>query len=235
MQKKIWKQVVSILLVFTVIFVGVGTQYTTVNASVSYMKKLGVKFGIKDGKEYTFTQKFAGVGITKLTGKITNITVKDANKEGYKKLTYTVTMKPQFRPTKSQVDKIYKSCWAKYDGDTFGEHMFFAVVDGVTGVDLEEENDYDVKVTSKETSKTKSKRFYGSQAWIEYCIVWQKKVTVVYPEDYKDLCVGFGGGNFVKEKSVDEKFWEGKKAFGKTNFYKKGKKNSRWLKVSSLS
>ena len=56
-------------------------------------------------------------------------------------------------------------------------------------------------------------------------------MTVTYPEDYKDLCVGVGGYNQIKETKADKKLGKKGYPFGKSSFYKKGKTNSHWMRI----
>lgn len=231
--KRIKQTILSTMLAFLVLFAGTMPQTMTANASASYMKHLGVKFGIKPEKTYTFKSKISGgVSDPNMTWNISDVKFSNG-KNGYKKLTFIATMKNEFRPTSSEIStlgSLYESGARVSLGGGF-----YAIVDGESGLDLERKNDYDVTVKSKTTSKTKTERFENEEgAWISFHTVWQWKVTVVYPEDYEDLYIGFGGKNAEFETNVDKACWDGEVPFGKTSYYKKGKTNSRWQKVSEL-
>ncbi len=162
----------------------------------------------------------------------------------YKKLTYTETYKTSYKPSAYDVGEMYFSGYWNAHED-LGYTYAAAFVDAKTGKDLEKENDLNVKFTYKEqTGKVNTYKAAlieneatdGENPWVSFPESRRYDVTVVYPAKYDDLCIGIMGANFLlgDMSQKDKKFFEGKVPFGKTQFYTKGKKNSRWVMVSDL-
>lgn len=193
-----------------------------------YMKTLKLKWDLKKNKAMKFTSKFVEVGKKPMTMTIKNVKVSKAKKEGYKKLTFTVVGKQAWKPTKKQVHKMVKSKLCRETGSIGGYH-WWTVADYDTGLSLEGPNK--LGVTVKTVKKNSYKRIKDNDGCYVRFGVWTTKVTVAYPEDYKGLCIGVGGRNTVKGTKTDDLFFEGKRAFGKTSFYKYGKTNSRWMRI----
>ena len=249
MTKRRWKKVVSVLLTL-ILFVGVASQEMQAEASVSYMKKLGVKFGIKEGKEYPFTIVHTDGTKSRVTYKISDIELKNATREGYKQLKFTMTYKSDFTPSPEQVDSIgdatprkwpYRSgfaYWAILDGTTgrtYVSQSGFPLKGTIFGHGIDNRIAIETVATNEESLYYKGQRYGG----IPVIKMLEQKTTITYAEDFKgfeNLCIGFGGNNskdsFYNE--TDEKFWHAQEKFGKTTYYKGGKKNSRWLAVSNI-
>ena len=102
-------------------------------------------------------------------------------------------------------------------------NKYFTVIDKATGLSLEKDNDFGVKVVN---SGWKHYRQYATQYDNDGCGVYVYKyvvikVVITYPADYKDLCVGVG--NTISTPKWEDKntaFWDGKKSFDKTTMYK---------------
>lgn len=80
----------------------------TAQAKTPYMKKLGVKWDLKEGKWVTIRINYAGNVWVDRKATIKNLKIKDAIKEGYKELTCTVFIKKE-NPSPGKISKIVKS------------------------------------------------------------------------------------------------------------------------------
>ncbi|MBQ9632961.1 MAG: hypothetical protein IJV04_08645 [Lachnospiraceae bacterium] len=235
MRAKCWRALAAFVLAFSLILTGVCALPIQTDASVSYMNRLGVKFGIKPGRKYHFTQKLTGVGNRDITWTMRNVRKRKAKKKGYRELSCVLDFASNFSLSPIEVDAITATEYSKLNNNS-GAHMWYAVVDGDTGLDLESDKKNKVKVTVKTKQLDyRYNTFYASdmETWQNAVFFWSTQVTITYPSDYKDLCVGFGGGNVLSGEltKADANFWKGKLPFGKTTFYTKGKANSRWLRV----
>lgn len=222
--KSVMKRVKAAVLVCA-LFMGLlyapGQMNSVEAASKAYMKKLQVKWDVKNNKSITTSTFYNGVGKKNVTFKISNLKVTKANKEGYKKLTCTITTDSQ-KLTASEVHKIAHA-------GNFTAALYYAVVDYDTGYSLETKNKFGVTVKAKDKSKTKTFRDKDG-CWVSPPDV-SCKLTITYPEDYKGLCIGFGGYSTLNDTKANQKFWKGKKPFGATTYYTKNKTNNHFMRV----
>lgn len=187
-----------------------------------YMKTLKLKWDLKKNKTVKITEPWAGIGKKPATMTIKNMKISKAKKAGYKKLTFTVVCKRTWTPTKGEVHKLVN----KANG-SFGSGMYVATLDYKTGLDCE-----DVTMKLGEWKWSNYKTVTDSHGcWFRVPRTAKVKVTVTYPEDYKDLCVGVGGLNQIKETKADKKLGKKGYPFGKSSLYKKGKTNSHWMRI----
>lgn len=216
------KAVVLVCALFMGLLYAPGQMNSVEAASKAYMKKLQVKWDVKNNKSVTTTTFYSGgVGKKNVTAKISKLKVTKANKEGYKKLTCTLTVNfPKL--TASEVHKIAAK-------GVVGADFYYAIVDYDTGYSLETKNKFGVTVKAKNKPKAKTYRDkHGCWVTMNDATI---KLTITYPEDYKGVCIGFGGYSTLNEKKADQKFWKGKKPYGTTTYYTKNKKNNHFMRV----
>ena len=239
-KKKIWRKAFVSLLAFLTLFVGTYAGAAEVYAAGSYMDKLNLTWGIADREEYTFQHRVAGIGNTNFTWSMAKLKLANAKRRGYKKLSYILTCKDSYEPTKSDVDKIIGSAEFKETGEV-GFRWWQGVVDAETGKSLFPQNtekyynrDYDMRFKIK-LMKDKRRTYYGSnENWVYFTKVYRVRVKIVYPTDYDAFCVGFSGAARVVPTEKDTAFLDMKKPFGKTHIYKDGSTNSRFVKSEEL-
>lgn len=204
-------------------------------AEKPHMKKIGVKFDLKKNKTVKSKEKFAAVG-----NKTMKITVKNYKttklKNGKKKTTFTIVYAEPFKPSKRQVHKM-----ANYYLGVFKGGCYFSVVDYSTGLsiandsDLSKELGVTVKYSDWKYSGTKKYKD-GDGCWVRYPSKASIKVSITYPADYKGACLGVGANNYVYQEGspcgkVNQAHFDGKRPFGKTYMYKRGKTNSHWMRI----
>lgn len=208
-------------------------------AEKPHMKTLKLKWDLKKNKAVTSKEKIATVG-----NKAVKITVKNCKtvklKNGKKKTTLTIEYKRSYsKLTKKQVSRIQGT---DYEGGGFADGPYYALVDYGTGKSLEGNSatakKLGVKVKASKWTHAKGKKVKISTGyWISLAPKSTAKVTVTYPSDYKGLCLGVWANNFLEDDLshssylAHERFWDGKKPFGKTTYYKKGKTNSHWMRI----
>ncbi len=105
--------------------------------------------------------------------------------------------------------------------DTVGGAFHCTLVDLATGKCLERENGRDVTVKFSDWDLTKRKTYKGSDgSWIKRYGMAKVHVSVVYPADYKGLCIAAGGctQREFQNPSFNRAFYSGNKKFGKTSY-----------------
>ena len=188
------------------------------------MEIANVSWDLKSDQAVTFQSYVAGVGYKDYTAQVNSLKVEDAKKEGYKKLTFSLVITyPDF--TKKEVHKANH-----VETDSLGGEVYYTFADYETGQCLEVENDKDVSCKSTGWKSTKYVEVY--HAWettpdggerdcmLEYAKIHRvKKVTVVYPETYKNLCLIVGGHDksIITNPVKDDAFWSGEGKFSKSS------------------
>ena len=212
---------------FKTYFKGKGNNNATINSTgkalpKKNLKQLGVPFDLKKNKTFNIKIKLKAIGTTNRIVTVKNVKITKASKKGYKKA--VVQLKWNIKLSKSEIHNVVDALLKDGTYRT-GGFDYFAILDGKTGANLGIDNDYGV--STKYTSKTED---YDG-CWV--CFMTYTKVTIVYPEDYKDLCFGVGGElNSVSETKSAQNFFDGKvDSFTKTSLYKKSKKNCHFMQI----
>lgn len=130
---------------------------------------------------------------------MTTYKLEDASKEGYKKLTIAFKSTRKWTPTKKKVDKLINTCYKK-NGWDYAYVPFveaYSVADYDTGVSLEGNNDFGVKVKSFKGKASGLKKYKGKTKgnWIKIYKTATIKFQITYPESYTGLCIGLLGDN----------------------------------------
>jgi hypothetical protein len=228
-RSRVTRTIVAVVLAVSMVFAV--AQPVDVAAAKPYMKNLKVSWDLENDKEVTYKTIVAGVGNRVKSTKITNYEIADAAKSGYKKVTFTVTFKNEWKPSKNEVHECVYSSYIQGTG-YMGYDGWYAIVDYNTGIDLEEENDFDVTVKTGKWKKFNKKNYKDKDGCGVRLYDEKVKVTVTYPEDYDGLCIGVGGKYQLNESKADIAFWNGKKPFGKTSYSKNGKKSIHFMRVT---
>ena len=172
------------------------------------LKQRGVKFDLVNGKTYTVKSYLGGYGNFEYSAKLSGLKVTSAY-PGYKKATFTVTFKPKKALTEAQGQKVLKAFKKTYyyQGGASGNkrevvwshwmrgNLSFWLVDYKTGRSLASpDNAAGVKTEFKSSYGDERKYETSDGSWSFTNVGFIKvEVTVTFPEDYKDLCVGVGG------------------------------------------
>lgn len=225
--KRIKKTASFLLAVVLIIgFIPLQTQA----ASKKYMKKINVSWDLKNNKTVTFKTNYAGVGMRKMKAKITDYKITDAQKTGYKKLTYVIRFEMGQKNKPKEIHKICNSKHFKKNNNVSGLLNTY-VIDYDTGKNLTSANPYDVTCTFRWTTLNTRKEEDGDGCFL-YSYRQQIASTVIYPQNYKGLCIGFGGGTKLTAKKNDTHFRNGKAVFGQTSFFsKKDKTIAHFMRV----
>ena len=97
---------------FSLAFAGVCQTSIQAEASTVYMNKLGVKFGIKPGKKYHFSQKLTGVGDKDITWTMRDVKKKKAKKNGYRELSFVVDFESNFSLSPIEVEAVTSTAYS---------------------------------------------------------------------------------------------------------------------------
>lgn len=160
------------------------------------------------------------------------------------KVTYNVNYKLLGDP-QIDVNQISYDDW--YWGLTTPSQLY-TVFDYQTGISLETKNELGVKVKGSKwkysyypKQKYKytgalEKEYKDEEQWLRNIKSVSYSFTVTYPKKCRDVVVGIGFANRVEVPSeikdeVDNQYWEGKKPYGKTSYYKKGKNTMSYMRL----
>ena len=196
-----------------------------------YMESLDVNWDLSENKAVPYSSFIAGIK-KKMSGsaKITNLKITNADRKGYKKLTYRCTFDDKkWKPSNSEILKVLKSKYAKKTGQ-IGDLKMHYVVDYNSGKSLMVKNDRDVIVAVNPLPTKPVKYTEPGGSWICFADIGID-VVVIYPEDYKGICIGVGGTNCLEPTQDDLAFDQGLRMFDKTSYYLK-KNNCHFMKVS---
>lgn len=183
------------------------------------MKKANVRWNLKPDKEISFKTYFDGYeDYISIKAKVKDFKIEDAEKEGFKKASFTIDYKfPNLDLTPEQAKRIY---------DERGSfHYMWTVLDYNTGTSLEVENDSKVKVEYSKWIYPYENHTYkiDDDSKLSIHEGAKKEVTITYPENYKRLVLMVGGAT---DPHFDGSlFWDGNLPLMKTAFYEKNKKD----------
>ena len=248
----------KIVCLFLAVFLCLSTVIVP-QAAVSFpMKKTKVKWDLKPNKKIRVKSIYLGVGMKPVDITITNF--KKKTKGSKKTVSFDILFDNQcYQPSKSQVHKMIRKMNYE-DADFVGGVAFCFVLDYKNGRNLDweepdeywewdpeddyydEEEDFDdlveeardnpnVKVTRK------LKKRYGNKTYRDNdgCYVWLTKeiyhITIKYPKNYKNLCIGVGGPSYFYDNTTDEKWMYGVAPFGHMRDYKKNPRNWHFMRI----
>lgn len=176
-----------------------------------------------------------------------NYTIKCNRKSSGKnyKVTYKVNYKLLDNP--KIVRNIVSDEYA-FDDEFYQPRAMYTVFNYQTGKTLGIKNKSGVKVKGSNWKEI----FYPKQycyAAGDICGQWwyrnyksiSNSFTVIYPKKCKDVVVGIGltnlsnkqeGSEYDEPLSNNQKYWKGKVPYGKTDYYKKGKKIMSYMRLS---
>lgn len=197
---------------------------TNIQAATPYMKKLNVKFDLEENTWTTIRTNWAGNVWVKSRAMIKNIKIKNDGKKGYKKLTCDIFFE-RFKPSKKQVKTIMHSKYFRKYNDIGSGECYWWILDYNNGK-LEKSN---IKIKQKWSfgKLYKNKDYDG--CWFETCD-YKCRLTVTYPKEYKDLCIGISGNGsykYVLEKDMDYDL-----DLQKHPAYKKDKKYIHFMRIN---
>ena len=219
------KKILSLLMIMAII-AGMVFQPVcgsmTAQAKTPFMKKLGVKWDLKEGKWVKIRVHNVGNVWEGAKATIKNVKIENAKKEGYKKLSYTFVVKLE-KYTPSQIHKIGNAVGA---GSLY-EYVCKSYCYDIDGFEMSSDYDSDIKenMSVKQSKPYICKDSHG--CWVDFVDTIKAKCTVIYPEkDYKKICIGVCGNGSYKEPAGNNKcLWE-------SAVYKKDKKNIHFMLVS---
>lgn len=219
------KKKILFLTLLLILFVFI-IPLTSVQAATPYMEKLNLKFDLEENTWTTIRTNWAGNVWVKSRAMIKNIKVKNDSKKGYNKLTCDIFFE-RFKSSKSQVKKILHSKYFKKYEDVGSGECHWWVYDYFTGDDGLKEN-Y-VKIKQKITYGKFHKNKDSDGCWFGTCD-YKFKLTITYPENYKNLCIGVSGNGsykYVSQNDYDDDF-----DIRKHPVYKKDKKYIHFMRIN---
>lgn len=222
MKRKLLSLLMVMAIVAGVVFQPVYGSMTA-EAKTPFMKTLGVKWDLKEGKWVTIRANLVGNVWLENKATIKNVKLEDAKKKGYKKLSYTLIVKPE-ASTPKQVHKMVTNL-DNNDGKLLGYEYTDYCYD-IDGFSMSEDNDNDIKTSGKWKYYNKYKIKDSDGCWITQHEIAKCKCTVVYPaKDYKKICIGIAGnGSYKHPSGTGLDVWE-------RPVYKKDKKNIHFMLV----
>ncbi|MBQ9001464.1 MAG: hypothetical protein IJ087_06390 [Eggerthellaceae bacterium] len=217
--------------------------------AVKNLEQRGVKFDLKNGKTVNTSRYLAGIGQQKWTAKLSGLKVSAADEDGFKKATFTVTFKVKKPLTKSQSKKFTKAWEALCDGvnspwcwwGNVATSNRIVITDYVTGKSLYAA-DNAAKVTigggwehSKwKTYYVKMKKYPNDgKIGFRFAGVSKCNVSITFPENYENLCVGVGGDVNPKYAKGDSGYTSSpySEPYWKTSWFKKASKGFHFIRI----
>lgn len=206
------------------------------NKTKSYVKKGYVKESTLFPKKKTVKVKYS-------------ISCKRKSAGDKYKVTYKVKYKYLNDPKISGKKMVYDDwVWGWYQPEAV-----YTIYDYQTGKSIEKKNNLGVKVKNgnwkysyypKQHFKCTDRLIksydpkYRKQLrdpWLRNKKTVSYQFTVTYPKDCKDVVVGIGFYNTPDsplKKTVEANYWKGKEVYGKTLYYKKGKKTMSYMRLN---
>lgn len=206
------------------------------NKTKSYVKKGYVKESTLFPKKKTVKVKYS-------------ISCKRKSAGDKYKVTYKVKYKYLNDPKISGKKMAYDDwVWGWYQPEAV-----YTIYDYPTGKSIEKKNNLGVKVKNgnwkysyypKQHFKCTDRLIksydpkYRKQLrdpWLRNKKTVSYQFTVTYPKDCKDVVVGIGFYNTPDsplKKTVEANYWKGKEVYGKTLYYKKGKKTMSYMRLN---
>ena len=203
-----------------------------------YVKRMGVPIGIKRGEEYPFEVQYAGLGSKTVYIDLSKVHRKTVSKDGIKKVSFLLTYRDYNNLLREQADQIAQADYYKKYKDV-GIDWFYTMIDGKTGKCVLTDKNSEVTMEVNDSKGggfgfSMKLGYNGEKIWRDTS--WYHWIDIEYPENMKNIYLGIGGSNVLKENEskADKLFFEGKVPYRKTTFYKKGKNNSRWVLLDKL-
>lgn len=170
------------------------------------MKTKPISWDLKSNKKVTLQSYWNGVGYKNYTVQVKNLKVTDAEKEGYKQVTFSIVVDyPSL--TKRDVNKLVKAPAYEY---VQGGGVDWFLADYQTGVDVFDGWPEKAKLDSTsygyekwEHGKMRSVKYKGKVIFQYPKKRWTDDVIVVYPETYEDLCLVIQGDS--KQYIINER------------------------------
>lgn len=221
-QVRKWMQLCVILVLIVVMM-----PNTVYASSGPYLKKYG-NFDLKKNKTVTYQTMYAGIGMVDQKVKVSDYKVKDASLKGYRQMSCKLTFSRKWKVSSDEIHAMVNSGYCKKN-KSIGGRVFWAICDYNTGKCIKTSSNK-ISIESSGFQYAGKKTYKDSHGCYVTITDVSTKLTVVYPKNEKDLCLGVGGStNLTKDNS---KFFKGDTAFGKTSYYdKNNKKLSHFMKI----
>lgn len=191
---------------------------TSVQAATPYMKKLNVKFDLKENTWTTIRRNLAGNVWVKSRVMIKNIKIKNADKKGYKSFTCDIFFEHP-KISKKQVKKILHSSYYKKHKKVGGDPYFW-ITDYYIGDKGLKENKVELGVGTIDGKYYKYKDSDG--CFFKFCD-YTVKLEIIYPKKYKNICIGVSGNGSYK--------YHGEDNIKKHPAYKNDKKYMHFMRI----
>jgi hypothetical protein len=219
--KHLKAKIISLMLVMA-ISIGMMSSPVLAETSENSLENLNISWDLKNNKAVPFkdvigksTKKGKSISDSTLikigTVTLTDYNVTDADKDGYKKLSFKIVFKLSPKLSKKTVDRMYYYNHYK-STDPLG-NLSVVLTDYETGEELSSVES-DISISYGKFKSSGTKKYFGSggreiriakKTWV--------KVTVVYPETYENLCILAGGKSSHSKKTNS--------LIKKTNLYSK--------------
>lgn len=212
-----------------------------VAAEKAYGDSLTLNNNIKLNKTSTFTKtgylQEGDLYPKKKSVKI-KYTIKCSRKESGSN--YKVTYKVNYKFLSDPKVASGANCCDDYYWGLTQPNICSTVFDYQTGMSLDNKNDLGVSVKTSNVKVTyypkQTIRVVDEKSWYRNLKTFSYSFTVTYPKDCKDVVVGIGFANYIPvpdewTDDVDNQYWDGKVPYGKTTYYKKGKKTMSYMRL----
>ena len=211
--KKTMRNLLTMVMVFAL---AIGALYMPVQkasaASVFAKNAKKYNWNMKWGKSVNVASGYSWWGLGDINVTLKNYKKQAASKKGYTKITFTYEAVPNPDMIKA-LKKAGKEIIKEHGGWSEEYGCWFAVFDYRNG-----NNCPNLSFKSGEWKY----KFKKVNRKVEYVAKATCNMTLTFPKSYKNMVIAVGGVGGGKN---DDKYWNGKCSFVKTQMYKEGKKN----------
>lgn len=206
--------VISICLAFMLIV----SVFPVQASQKPYMEQVNISWDLEPDHTVTYQSYYHAVGFKDHKAAIRDFKIENAEEKGYRKLTFTAEFNPDPCFTEDELIKIADE---RFNGinESYNLKYYCGIVDYNTGENLRCSNDKNVTVETKMSEVAEQKKFKTSAGYLEFYQNAKESISVIYPDDYYDLCIVLGGSSvtgYINE--VNSKFTSGECKFGETSF-----------------
>lgn len=204
-----------------------------------YMEQLNISWDLEPDHTVTYQSYYYAVGFKDHKATIKDFKIENAEKKGYRKLTFTAEFNPDPNFTDDEFIKITNEWINNYINDSDKNYILnyqCGIVDYNTGENLKCSNDKNVTVKIGKPEMSEPKKYERSgHSWEVYQNI-KENISIIYPNDYNNLCIVLGGSAVGGNTDGNKKFASGDCKFSDTSFFSaENKEVAHAMRIAGLS
>ena len=229
-EKKIVKRLMIVFSFIFLVFLGIhlvsfsGISAKSKKSGDSDLEKCNISWDLEKGKVITGKRIYTVGGEKRIKIRMTKYKVKNL-KNGNKKISFTLKFY-RLAPELSEEQKV--EMYTLFDiGEEREGHIYCTLADYKSGLCLEKENKYDVKVVRSSWNSGGKEIYYpyenDTENWFRFDTSASVSVTLTCPPNYKDLVI-LAGCYATTNNTEAKKYYEGDMNHSESLLYKSNDK-----------